>query len=186
MAQNLKKAGQLPVTKISGAIESLINDGNLDSALAVIYLMGSPQPDLLLRVAEAFMKAHRPAEAGTAAAEALGYFRQSDIHQLAETYKVEKLGTLMQILAKAGKLADFQQAATLALAASSSEGFAAHQSENFGEVSKAYAAAHLYRQARLTADRCADASDQLSAYAAILREYVIQTRPDRSNLFVDE
>jgi hypothetical protein len=184
-AQALKSRGQLPVAKLNGVIEALINGGNPQGAVAVMHLVGPthPYPELLTMAAEALMKAGKTAEAGTAAAEALTYFRQSDIHNIAERNKTEALATLMRVLGRTGRHADFQMAASMALAASTAQGFASHKSEGFADVAKAYASAHLYRQARLTAERCADAGNQLSAYAAILREYTIQARPDVAKLF---
>jgi tetratricopeptide (TPR) repeat protein len=87
-------------------------------------------------------------------------------------------------LAEAGKMGEASEVADRALQLADTVAANVHASNcAYSGVVVAFALVHRYRSARLAADLCSTSGDRLQGYASLLREYVIQKKPELLDVY---
>jgi energy-coupling factor transporter ATP-binding protein EcfA2 len=159
-------------------------------ALTLARQIGQPSPrrHALAAVADAFKRGGNGDEARQVALEALAPSRDTRQpgNDDALILRADDFATLMVAASNRAMSGESQKAGDEAMVTAAIIADDQKRSQAFATVAQAFARAHAYRQARLTAERCTSSEDKLSAFAAILREYTIQHHPESAKAFAEE
>jgi hypothetical protein len=146
-----------------------------------------PRRRALAAVADALKRAGNTDEARKVALEALAENRDAREpgNDGALSLRAHVFAILMAAASNGAISRESQKAGNEALASAGIIADDRDRSRAFANVAEAFARAHSYRQARLTAERCTSSEDKLSSFAAILREYTIQHHPESAKAFAE-